>query len=103
MMDIILFFLTEKGFQKWTMFAPLVDDPHDTFLSMDRIECRHAALRRAILTKSAAWASDFISSSSDWIMMRQRKIEEMTHRFQRYALGRQHPDTATAECKEDFA
>ena len=45
-------------------------------LSMHRIECRHAAIRRHLLVRGAAHGADIDAASSDCIIRRQRVLEE---------------------------
>lgn len=41
-----------------------------------RIECRHAWLRRLLLAKSATWSHDFGNASADWVLARDRILED---------------------------
>ena len=44
-------------------------------LSMHRIECRHAAIRRNLRVRGTTHGADIDAASSDWILMRQRALE----------------------------
>ena len=66
-------------------------------LTQQRIECRFAALRRLLRTKGGmTWSADLPSSSSNWILQRQRCLEQWVRKLQkaRYRVG---PRTATPE------
>ena len=51
-------------------------------LTMARIECRHASLRRLLLCKGLTWKGDIANLASDWILQRQRIIQELTAKMQ---------------------
>ncbi len=53
---------------------------------VSRIECRHAAVRRLLCTNGHTWVRDLATTSSDWIISRNRIIEQAG-----LALGRLKP------------
>ena len=67
------------------------------YLTMSRIECRHAAIRRSLLAKNSTHTGGFMSTSSDWILMRQRKIEDMAHKISKSLAEQQVPNTSDME------
>lgn len=63
-------------------------------LCIARIECRHAAVRRLLLSRGATWAEQLCVASADWLMMRDRIIElaaDANHRHLQGASEAQQP------------
>lgn len=56
-------------------------------LCIARIECRHAAVRRLLLSRGATWAEQLCVASADWLMMRDRIIELATDASHRHLQG----------------
>jgi len=45
------------------------------YICVSRIECRHAAIRRLLLSRGSTWLRDLSNVSADWVSMRCRLIE----------------------------
>ena len=67
------------------------------YLTMSRIECRHAAIRRSLLSKNSTHTGGFMSTRSDWILMRQRQIEDMAQNISKSLAEQQVPNTSDME------
>ena len=60
-------------------------------MTMQRVECRHASLRRLLLAKGMTTMMEFGNLSADWVLMRQRLIENVTAKLQTASLNDNTP------------
>ena len=68
--DFLARFPSEEDWQsaEATLMLTMIALHHS--LTMQRIECRFAALRRLLMVKSQTWRHDLEHPSSDWVMQR---------------------------------
>jgi hypothetical protein len=50
-------------------------------LDTSRVESRHAWLRRLLRVKGQTWVHELAQASADWVLLRERIIEGLDHRF----------------------
>ena len=98
MLEFLMHFLSAAGLCSADAKMILVMIALQHYLTMQRIECRHAALRRLLLTKSTTWAENLPNLSSDWVLQRQRSVEQVTRQMREFLEAKvaNSPDAAEA-------
>ena len=98
MLEFLMRFLSVEGLCSTDAKMILVMIALQHYLTMMRIECRHASLRRLLLTKSTTLAETLPTLSSDWVLQRQRLVEQATRQMREFIEAKvaNAPDVAEA-------